>query len=853
MSDMVSAFPRVIGPRPETAPPDPTVYGGNLNDPALAVPLAPGQDASHEQVIIGNPPALSDRDIERLLTIQFREAKIYDDRLQIARAQTFRLYNGEPMGDEEPGRSQIVLTEVKDTINAMMPTMMRTFAGADLPVEFFPRADGDDEEARQAQDYVNHVVFVENDGWRALHDSILDALQLKAGWLKWWWDYTVDVKTEHYFGLLAPQCATLLNEPGVTALRVVRRPATPAERAGILASPDAVRTVMITPGTALLVYDAQITRRAPRNRPRLMAVPSEQVLIDTDASGPQDPCLRFIGHWRIVTVSDLVALGFPKELIETRITQLQQQTNRVSRRRDRLAAIVPRQQTGDPAMRRVRYLDCWMRFDYDGDGIAELHHLHAIGDYGFLLIGHEPAAHVPLARVCPYPVSHRAIGESVADRIGDIQRAMTRVFRNILDSMAESIHPRTVIEQGMVETDDVLNTEMGAVIREKKAGAVRELTKPFIGPAALPLMEALSAAKESRTGITRSSQGLTADALQSTTAIAVSAQVAASADRLELVVRAIAEGVRDLYEGVLRLMCEHQDRARGVLLRGVWTEVDPRAWRAGFNIGIRVGIGHGSVVERLSTLNVVLQQQKEAVTTMGPNNPLCTLGMIRNTLADMLRAAGIANAARYFNPLPTSYQYQPPPPPPDPNMVLAQAEMQKNQADAQADRDKQQTDRLIALLEDDRARDEASVKAVLEAADIAGKYGMTVDLPAITGLLRRGPASIGTLIASQSRSAVPLAPAPQAGGIGGGGAGEVPLPGASAQIGAGPAPRGPGATGSATSQQSTIQPGLAQRLFLPPQLITALSTANRPAPPMLGPLPMSRPASPAPAPSGFGA
>src|SRR5215469_9560475 len=129
-----------------------------------------------------------------------------------------------------------------------------------------------------------------------------------------------------------------------------------------------------------------------------MAVPSEQVLIDVDANGPADPCLRFIAHWRIVTVSDLVALGFPRGLVESRITQLQQQQNRVTRRRDRLGAIVPRPNSADPALRRVRYLEAWMRFDNDGDSVAELYKIHAIGDYSFLLMGYEPASHVPMAR-----------------------------------------------------------------------------------------------------------------------------------------------------------------------------------------------------------------------------------------------------------------------------------------------------------------------------------------------------------------------------------------------------------------------------------------------------------------------
>lgn len=835
MSDAISQFP----PDPLTAVSSMPLPADRLRawrlgqrDAAVGLPLGPGQHQhEHEQVIIDARPRLDDDQIAALLNQVFREAKVYDDRLQIARAAAFRLYNGEPMGDEEPGRSQIVLTEVRDSITAVMPTMMRVFAGAEHPVEFLPRADGDDQQARQAQDYVQHVCFVENDGWRALHDSITDAFQLKVGWIKWWWDFSIHVKTEHYYGLIESQMQKLVAEPGVQAMRVVRRQATPAEQSGVLSSPEA-QIVQLRPGQPLLVYDAQITRRSPRNRPRLMAVPSEQILIDSDANGPNDPCLRFIGHWRIVTVSDLVALGFPQELVESRITQLQQQTNRVTRRRDRLAAIVPRGQSNDPSMRRVRYLHCWMRFDLDGDGIAELHELHAIGDYGFLLLAHTPAGRVQLARMCPFMVPHRAIGDSFADRVGDIQRAMTRVFRNILDSMSESIHPRTVIHEGQVPVDDVLNTEMGAVIRERQPNSVRELTKPFVGPAALPIMEALGTIKESRTGITKASQGLNADVLQSTTAMAVSAQISSAQDRLELIVRTLAEGVRDLYEGMLALMCEHQDRPRVVLLCGKWTPVDPRAWMAGFNIVVKVGVGRGTLSERMQVLGSIAGQQKEAIQTMGPNNPVCGLGQLRNTISDMANAAGIMDVSRYFNPLPTNFQYTPPTQPPTSDMILAQAEQAKVGADATAKAGQNLNDRLEALLNDDRLRDEGKVKAVLEALDLMGKYGRPVDPIALTRLLDRNPASAAMQLAKQA-AAPPSAPASQPGA--GGPPGAPGAPGRPPP--AGPPQPPPGGAPAPMAPGAGLQPGagLGQRLFLPPQLISALAAANRTGPQTLLP------------------
>jgi hypothetical protein len=369
---------------------------------------------------------------------------------------------------------------------------------------------------------------------------------------------------------------------------------------------------------------------------------------------------------------------------------------------------------------------------------------------------------------------------------------------------------------------------------------VRELTKPFVGPSALPLLEALATIKEGRTGITKASQGLNADVLQSTTAVAVSASVVSAQDRLELIVRTVAEGIRDLYEGMLALMCEHQDRARAVLLRGKWTPVDPRAWMSGFNIIVKVGVGRGTLNERIQVLGAIAQQQKEAIQTMGPANPVCGLGQLRNTISDMANAAGIMDVGRYFNPLPTNFQYNPPPPPPGADMIIAQAEASKVTADAAGKAAQDVTDRLEALLNDDRLRDEGKVKAVLEGIDLMGKYGRPVDVVSLARLLDRNPASAAMRLAQQA--AAPPAPAPP-------GAGGAAPPG---QAAAGPPGGGPPAAGLPPSGQPAAGPpvapggGLGQRLFLPPALITALAAANRSTPPALAPAMPMRPPVPTP-------
>jgi hypothetical protein len=300
-----------------------------------------------------------------------------------------------------------------------------------------------------------------------------------VGWIRWWWDDSVKPVTEHYSGLLEPQCAALVNADGVKALRVTRRPATEDERLGITQSPEGA-LVQPMPGVPLLLYDVQLVRKVIQNRPRVAAVPAEQVWIDPDAEGTaEDEDARGVFIVTESTVGDLVALGFRLEDVRRWAEDdYMARTDKVTRRRDRIAARATRdnETRGDDATRRLTYTEGWIRVDYDGDGIAELRRVQAVGHRGEHIIAHQPAERVQIARFVPFAVAHKAIGQSYADRVGDLQTVGSHVMRNILDSMVESIHPRTVIKDGAVPIDDVLNTEMGAVLRERETGAIRELT-----------------------------------------------------------------------------------------------------------------------------------------------------------------------------------------------------------------------------------------------------------------------------------------------------------------------------------------------------------------------------------------
>ena len=104
------------------------------------------------------------------------------------RASLMDRYNGEPYGDEIADRSKIVMTDIRDTLESIKPELMDIFYGADDVVEFSPRGAEDVDGAKQETDVCNYVFNQQNNGFMVLYSWFTDALLLKNGYVKRYWD-----------------------------------------------------------------------------------------------------------------------------------------------------------------------------------------------------------------------------------------------------------------------------------------------------------------------------------------------------------------------------------------------------------------------------------------------------------------------------------------------------------------------------------------------------------------------------------------------------------------------------------------------------------------------------------------
>jgi hypothetical protein len=662
-----------------------------------------------------DPDALTVEDLEAIVGSEVQDAvEFIEEWLGHKRAQSTEYYRGDLFGNEEEGRSKYVSREVRDAVQSILPSLMRVFFSSERAVEFIPKNQEDVPAAEQATDYINWIILQDNPGFHTFYTVFKDALYNKAGIVKYWMDESVEVTFHEFTGLSDAAVAQLMQEPGVEIQEVRTQEAGPAS------SPE------LSPPR---FHDLRVKRVRRSPRVRIAALPPEEFLIDRHAKSIEEA--RYVGHRTLKSVADLVAMGYDRDQLEELVSHSGtfDDAHEVYTRYQDLGGYWQGDNALNEAERPVLYCEHYIRVDWDGDGYDELRKICTLGE-GFEIVANDPIPERPFVDFCVDPEPHRFWGEDIADQVKDLQEIKSAIIRNILDSLAQSIYPRTAVVEGRVNIEDVLNTEVGAIMRMDAPGMVQPFAMPFVGQQALPVLEMLDMQKKERVGT--HNMALDADALQSTTKAAVDAQVQSARDRLELITRLIAEhGMKRLFAGLLRLVVANQDQSRMLRLRGRWAEVDPSTWNASMDVAVNVGLGNGLTEDRIHALSSTLEAQREVLMQMGPENPLVGFGRLRNTLAKLLELSGYKDVDQFWQPLELDYvPPPPPPPPPTPEEVIAQVEMQKIQADMMNDRAKLELerDKLIAEIHLKAAElgielDIAKLKRDMEANRLQAQQG----------------------------------------------------------------------------------------------------------------------------------
>ena len=592
------------------------------------------------------------------------------------RKKSMEYYMGEKLGTEIDGRSQVVSTDVADTVETILPNLLRIFTASDQVVKCEPVKSEDVPLSDQATNYINYIFNKDNNGFSILYTWFKDALLEKNGIVKVYWDDSSSVEQETYKNLNDIEYQVLVNDDNVEIVseetRVDEKAQEELEQIQALKkiqqeqNPDLETNQELDDLPTPMLHDVVIKRTSTSGKVKIENVPPEEFLIQRSAKSIEDA--NFVAHRVMKTRSQLIEMGFDREVIENLPT-----SNNILLNDERLTRLSdidesPLNDAPDESTTDIEVYECYVRCDMDGDGVAELRKVIVAGSSANEILENMPCDNIPFCSLTPIPMPHRFYGRSVSELVEDVQLIKSTVMRQLLDNMYLTNNNRVAIMDGQVNLDDLLTSRPGGVVRTKQppSQVMFPMQNQTISQQAFPLLEYLDTIRETRTGITRYNQGLDADSLNKT-ATGVNAIMTQSQMRMELIARVFAEtGIKDLFRRIFELTCKYQDKERVVELNNQFVPVKPTEWKNRFNISIVVGLGSGSKEQQIVMLNNILERQLQAFQLQGNREfPMVSLKNIYNSLAKIIENAGLKNVENYFvNPDMGKGMVTPPPEPP---------------------------------------------------------------------------------------------------------------------------------------------------------------------------------------------
>tara|TARA_Y100001937_G_scaffold114447_1_gene164190 strand:- start:2515 stop:4704 length:2190 start_codon:yes stop_codon:yes gene_type:complete len=587
--------------------------------------------------------------------------------LSSSRKKSLEYYMGEPLGTEIDGRSQVVSTDVADTVETILPNLLRIFTASDQVVKCEPVKSEDVPLAEQATNYINYIFNKDNNGFSILYTWFKDALIEKNGIVKVYWDDSMSIEQETYENLNDQEYQILINDDNV---EIVSEEEFVDEKAK--EQLDQIKQLAEAQGQEIedipepKLHNVVIKRTSKSGKVKIENIPPEEFLIQRTAKSIEDA--NFVAHRVMKTRSELIEMGFDREIVDDLPT-----SNNILLNDERLTRYAdidesPFNDAPDESTQEIELYECYVRVDMDGDGIAELRKVTVAGSGGYTILENMVCDFIPFCSLTPIPMPHRFYGRSVSELVEDVQLVKSTVMRQLLDNMYLTNNNRVAIMDGMVNLDDLLTSRPGGVVRTKQppSQVMLPMQNQTISQQAFPLLEYLDTVRETRTGVTRYSQGLDADSLNKT-ATGVNTLMNQSQMRMELIARVFAEtGIKDLFRRIFELTVKYQNKERIVELNNKFVAVNPTEWKNRYNISITVGLGSGSKEQQIVMLNNILQKQLQAFQLQGNKEyPMVTLKNIYNSLSKIIEEAGLKNVENYFvNPDMGRDLVQPSPPAP---------------------------------------------------------------------------------------------------------------------------------------------------------------------------------------------
>ena len=518
--------------------------------------------------------------------------------------------------------SSLVSTDVADTIEWALPSLMKVFTGSDEVITVAGVTEEDDQNAEVMQSLLVYQLQRQNKFFPILYNWMKDALITGMGIIKCYWE-----RTEGY----TPETAQL----NADALKLLAQ--TGVEITSV-EGPDVMGDFTVTWNSPYYI----------KNSPKLENILVSEFLYSPDAKNLEDA--NFVAHRKKVTMSHLRQKE--REGIYANVDMVHPDNGPVSWITDQVEDVIGDHYTPlhnnqqDKAREEVTIYECYTKIDFNNDGILEDMIITIAGD---VILRAEPnyMGRHPFFSISPTKDPHRIwVKRSYAELIGELQDMKVALTRQIVQNIALTNDPKMILAEDSINISDYI--EGRKVIRKKPGSSMGDVAMAMpvnqLSPQTFQFLEYLEGQKENRTGITRYNQGLDANSLNKT-ATGISAILGQSAQRLELVARMFAEtGISELFRFMVSLNQKFVDQETVVRLTNKQLRISPDDLSGNFDLVVNAGI---SIATKESTIMTLQTMLTALMQTQAAGIPIVTPQNIYNLFKKWIESAGFKNYNDY--------------------------------------------------------------------------------------------------------------------------------------------------------------------------------------------------------------
>lgn len=559
------------------------------------------------------------------------QCKTSMEQLQLDRTAALKAYNRGKYGNEIKGRSQVVMSDVADTIEWIMPSLMRIFYGGMDVVSLEPQGPEDEAKAKLMEEKINYDFQRGMNGFQILYDFFKDALLYKMGVTKYRWMKETRTEKRFFEGLNMMEVMALTNNPNFQIDKT--------EPVGEMQTNEFGQPIPES-----VTYNVQLTELKKISKPVIENIPPEEFLFLPYEKNISDS--RFVAHKKKIRIAELRKYGISEVDVRAEIDAFGSDPLYTERFSDLggLAFLTP-----DENQDEVWLYECYLN-DYDAQGNKVPKIIKIVG-YKTISVEDNTYGRPPFNVCSPIRMPHRLVGTSIAELVLELQKLHTSLVRYILDNIYFQNNGVQVVNPMRINMDDLMNNNIpGGKVRTLLDTEPNKAIYPVpispLPPQALQFLEYVTEIKENRTGITKYNQGLDSKSLNRT-ASGINQIMSAAQQRVELIARIFAEsedGVKGMFQALVDMNLKFFDKAQNIKLDEGWQMLNPLDISGSYDLIIDIGSASGSKEIKVNQLMSMLDKYM----AIAPNAPqLITLDNFYNLISSIWENMGFKNSNQF--------------------------------------------------------------------------------------------------------------------------------------------------------------------------------------------------------------